>query len=169
MSKIANDVRWLASGPRCGLGEINIPELQPGSSIMPGKVNPVIPESVIQAAAQIIGNDATITVCGQGGQFQLNTMMPVMAYNLMQSISLISASAAAFADKCISGIEANRKVCRENVEKSLYLATVLAPMIGYDKAAALAEKAYRSGISIREAASQDSDFPDIHWDKLAVW
>ncbi len=90
--KIANDIRWLASGPRCGLGEIHLPELQPGSSIMPGKINPVIPEVVVQVAAQVIGNDATITLCGQGGHFQLNAMMPVMAYNLLQSISLLSAS-----------------------------------------------------------------------------
>ena len=102
--KIANDIRWLASGPRCGLGEIHLPELQPGSSIMPGKINPVIPEVVVQVAVQVIGNDATITLCGQGGHFQLNAMMPVMAYNLLQSISLLSASVAVFAEKCIVGI-----------------------------------------------------------------
>jgi fumarate hydratase, class II len=164
--KIANDIRWLASGPRCGLGEIHLPELQPGSSIMPGKINPVIPEVVVQAGAQVIGNDATITFCGQGGHFQLNAMMPVMAYNLLQSISLLSASAAAFAEKCIAGIQPNPAVCRANVEKSLYMATVLAPIIGYDRAAAIAKKAYETGKSIREVADRETDLPEIPWDQL---
>jgi fumarate hydratase, class II len=164
--KIANDIRWLASGPRCGLGEIHLPELQPGSSIMPGKINPVIPEVVVQAGAQVIGNDATITFCGQGGHFQLNAMMPVMTYNLLQSISLLSASASAFAEKCIAGIHPNPAVCKANVEKSLYMATVLAPIIGYDRAAAVAKKAYETGISIREAAEYETDLPEIPWDQL---
>jgi fumarate hydratase, class II len=164
--KIANDIRWLASGPRCGLGEIHLPELQPGSSIMPGKINPVIPEVVVQVAAQVIGNDATITFCGQGGHFQLNAMMPVMAYSLMQSISLLSAATTAFAEKCIDGIRPNPAVCRANVDKSLYLATVLAPIIGYDRAAALAAKAYETGKSIREVAELEPDLPLIPWDRL---
>jgi fumarate hydratase class II len=164
--KIANDIRWLASGPRCGLGEIHLPELQPGSSIMPGKINPVIPEAVVQVGAQVIGNDATITYCGQGGHFQLNAMMPVMAYNLLQSLSLLSAAAAAFAEKCIAGIQPNLAVCRANVEKSLYMATVLAPVIGYDRAAAIAKKAYESGKSIREVAESETDLPQIPWDRL---
>jgi fumarate hydratase class II len=164
--KIANDIRWLASGPRCGLGEIHLPELQPGSSIMPGKINPVIPEVVVQAAAQVVGNDATITLCGQGGHFQLNAMMPVMAYNLLQSISLLSASASAFAEKCITGILPNPSVCRANVDKSLYMATVLAPIIGYDGAAAIARKAFETGKSIREVAERETDLPVIPWDQL---
>jgi len=164
--KIANDIRWLASGPRCGLGEIHLPELQPGSSIMPGKINPVIPEVVVQVAAQVIGNDATITLCGQGGHFQLNAMMPVMAYNLLQSISLLSASVAAFSEKCIAGICPNPSVCRSNVEKSLYMATVLAPIIGYDRAADIARKAYETGKSIREVAERETDLPDIPWNRI---
>jgi fumarate hydratase class II len=164
--KIANDIRWLASGPRCGLGEIHLPELQPGSSIMPGKINPVIPEVVVQVAAQVIGNDATITLCGQGGHFQLNAMMPVMAYNLLQSISLLSASVAVFAEKCISGIHPHPDVCRTNVDKSLYMATVLAPIIGYDRAADIARKAYETGKSIRNVAESETGLPVIPWDKL---
>jgi fumarate hydratase class II len=164
--KIANDIRWLASGPRCGLGEIHLPELQPGSSIMPGKINPVIPEVVVQVAAQVIGNDATITLCGQGGHFQLNAMMPVMAFNLLQSISLLSASVAVFAEKCISGIHPHPDVCRTNVDKSLYMATVLAPIIGYDRAADIARKAYETGKSIRNVAESETGLPVIPWDKL---
>ena len=164
--KIANDIRWLASGPRCGLGEIHLPELQPGSSIMPGKINPVIPEVVVQVAAQVIGNDATITFCGQGGHFQLNTMMPVMAHNLLQSISLLCTSVTAFAEKCIDGIHPNPSVCRANVDKSLYMATVLAPIIGYDRAADIAKKAYETGKSIRDVAERETDLPDIPWDRI---
>jgi fumarate hydratase, class II len=166
LTKIANDIRWLASGPRCGLGEILLPELQPGSSIMPGKINPVIPEVVVQVAAQVIGNDATITLCGQGGNFQLNTMMPVMAYNVLQSISLLSASVAVFAEKCITGIRPDPDVCRGNVDKSLHMATVLAPIIGYDRAAAVARKAYETGRSIRDVAETEAELPDIPWDQL---
>ena len=164
--KIANDIRWLASGPRCGLGEIHLPELQPGSSIMPGKINPVIPEVVVQVAVQVIGNDATITLCGQGGHFQLNAMMPVMAYNLLQSISLLSTSVAVFAEKCIAGIRPNPSVCRGNVDKSLYMATVLAPIIGYDKAADIARKAFETGKSIRDVAERETGLPHIPWDKI---
>ncbi len=164
--KIANDIRWLASGPRCGLGEIRLPGLQPGSSIMPGKINPVIPEVVVQVGAQVIGNDATITFCGQGGHFQLNAMMPVMAYNLLQSVSLLSTSAGAFAEKCIAGVVPNPVACRANIDKSLYLATALSPIIGYDRAAAIASKAYETGKSIREVAAQESDLPEIPWDQL---
>jgi fumarate hydratase class II len=166
--KIANDIRWLASGPRCGLGEIHLPELQPGSSIMPGKINPVIPEVVVQVAVQVIGNDATITLCGQGGHFQLNTMMPVMAYNLLQSISLLSTSATVFAEKCITGIRPNPSVCRANVDKSLYMATVLAPIIGYDRAADIAKKAFETGKSIQDVAERETDLPDIPWDQLRL-
>ena len=120
-TKIANDLRWLGSGPRCGLGEIRLPSLQPGSSIMPGKVNPVIPEAVLQVAAQVIGNDATITFSGQAGNFELNVMMPVIAYNLLQSIDLLAAAAAVLVEKCVEGISADREACAAFIERSLAL------------------------------------------------
>ncbi len=148
--KIANDIRFLSSGPRCGLGELTIPSLQPGSSIMPGKVNPVIPEAVIQIAAQVIGNDTTITIGGQMGNFELNTMLPVMAYNLLQSIDLMSSAAELFAKKCIDDIKANPEKCKENIGKSLAMVTYLVPHIGYDKAALIAEAAYKTGKTIKE-------------------
>jgi fumarate hydratase class II len=157
--KIANDIRWLASGPRCGLGEINIPALQPGSSIMPGKVNPVIPEAVLQVAAQVMGNDTTIMLGGQAGNFELNVMLPVIAYNLLQSIELLAAAARVFAEKCIAGISANPEACAAYVEKSLALVTGLVPKIGYDKAAAIAKKAYESGKNIREIVAEESILP----------
>ena len=154
--KIANDIRWLGSGPRCGIGEINLPSLQPGSSIMPGKVNPVIPEAVIQVAAQVMGNDTTITMGGQAGNFELNVMLPVMAYNLLQSIELLSDAAEVFATKCIDGIDANDKACAGYIEQSLALATGLVPKIGYDKAAAVSKKAYESGKTIREIVLEEN-------------
>ena len=153
--KIANDIRWLASGPRCGIGEINLPSLQPGSSIMPGKVNPVIPEAVIQVAAQVMGNDTTIMISGQAGNFELNVMLPVMAYNLLQSIELLAAAADAFARKCIDGINANEEACAGYIEQSLALATGLVPKIGYDKAAAVSKKAYESGKTIRQVVMEE--------------
>ena len=158
--KIANDIRWLASGPRCGLGEINIPALQPGSSIMPGKVNPVIPEAVIQVSAQVIGNDLTIMMGGQAGNFELNAMLPVIAYNLLQSIRLLGSVINVFTDKCIKGITANREVCAANIEKSLALATGLVPYIGYDRAAALAKKAHATGRTIREVVHGEGVLPE---------
>jgi fumarate hydratase class II len=164
LTKIANDVRWLASGPRCGLGEIRIPSLQPGSSIMPGKVNPVIPEAVVQVAAQVIGNDAAITLSGQAGNFELNVMLPVIAYNLLQSISLLAKSAALFSDKCIRGIGANEERCRSYLEQSLALATALVPVIGYDRAASVAKKASETGRTIRETAISEKILQegDVH-------
>ena len=117
LTKIANDIRWLASGPRCGIGEISIPSLQPGSSIMPGKVNPVIPEAVLMVAAQVVGNDATITLAGMSGNFELNVMMPVIAYNLLQSIEILANAARLLAEKCVDGIQANRERCEELVEQ----------------------------------------------------
>ena len=150
--KIANDIRWLASGPRSGIGEINLPSLQPGSSMMPGKVNPVIPEAVIQVSAQVMGNDTTIMIGGQGGYFELNVMLPVIAHNLLQSISLLASAARVFAEKCILGITANQETCEAYVERSLALATALVPKIGYDRAAALAKRAYDTGKTIREVA-----------------
>ncbi len=152
LTKIANDIRWLASGPRCGIGEIILPETQPGSSIMPGKVNPVIAESVLMVAAQVIGNDAAITIGGQAGVFELNVMMPVMAHNLLESIRLLAASANNFTDKCISGIAADVQRCNDMVEKSLAMCTALAPEIGYDQAAAIAKESYKTGKTVREIA-----------------
>ncbi|MBT8350581.1 MAG: class II fumarate hydratase [Deltaproteobacteria bacterium] len=160
LAKIANDIRWLASGPRCGLGEINIPSLQPGSSIMPGKVNPVIPEMVIQVAAHVAGNDTAIMIGGQGGSFELNAMLPVIAYNLLQSIQLLSSASEVFATKCLSGISANRDKCASYIDKSLSLATGLVPHIGYDRAAAIAKKAHETGKTIREIASQEDILPE---------
>ncbi|UCD29188.1 MAG: class II fumarate hydratase, partial [Planctomycetota bacterium] len=164
--KIANDIRWLGSGPRCGFGEINIPSLQPGSSIMPGKVNPVIPEAVIQVAAQVIGNDTTIMLGGQAGNFELNVMLPVIAYNLLQSISLLAAVAEIFADKCIRDITANRQKSASNIEQSLALVTALVPEIGYDKAAFIAQEAYETGRTIREVALQEKILTDDVLERL---
>ena len=158
--KICNDIRWLASGPRCGLGEISIPSVQPGSSIMPGKINPVIPEAVIQAAVQVMGNDTTIMIGGQAGNFELNVMLPVIAYNLLQSIDLLSSGADVLAEKCIDGIGANRGNCAGNIEKSLALATYLVPHIGYDKAAAIANKAHETGKTIIQVASEEENLSE---------
>lgn len=150
LAKIANDLRWLASGPRTGLAEIKLPELQPGSSIMPGKVNPVIPEAVIQVAAQVIGNDAAITLGGLGGYFELNTMMPLMAYDLLFSIETLGAAAELLATRCVEGIEADADRCRELLERSLVTVTALVPEIGYDAAAEVSKEAYRTGKSLKE-------------------
>jgi len=148
--KIANDLRWLASGPRCGLGEINLPALQPGSSIMPGKVNPVLPEVILQIAAQVIGNDTAITFGGQSGNFELNVTLPLIAHNLLQSIALLSSGIAVFSQKCISGITANREKCVGNIERSLAMVTGLVPHIGYEKAALIAREAFDTGKTVRE-------------------
>jgi fumarate hydratase class II len=153
--KIANDIRWLGSGPRCGIGEIHLPETQPGSSIMPGKVNPVIPESLIQVCAQVIGSDAAITLGGLSGNFELNVMMPLIAYNLLQSIHLLVNAVDNFSKRCIEGLEADRERCEEMIEKSLALATALAPRIGYDEAARIAKKAYARGKTIRQVAEEE--------------
>ncbi len=164
--KIANDIRWLGSGPRCGFGEILLPAIQPGSSIMPGKVNPVIGESVTQVAAQVIGNDAAITVGGQAGNFELNVMMPMMADNLLQSIRLLSRVCTVFVDKCISAIEADEKRCGEIIEQSLAMCTSLAPIIGYDNAAAIAKEAYASGSTVREIAREKGVLSDEELDRV---
>ncbi|MGH7177517.1 MAG: class II fumarate hydratase [Tepidisphaeraceae bacterium] len=154
LTKIANDIRWLSSGPRCGLGEIDIPATQPGSSIMPGKVNPVMSEMVLMVAAQVIGNDATIAFAGSGlgSTFELNVMMPVMAYNIIQSIELLSRAARVFADRCASGLTANRERCESLVEQSLAMCTSLAPLIGYDKAADIAKESFKTGKTVRQIA-----------------
>lgn len=164
--KIANDIRWLGSGPRCGFGEVLLPAIQPGSSIMPGKVNPVIGESVTQVAAQVIGNDAAITIGGQSGNFELNVMMPMMADNLLQSIGLLSRVCTVFVDKCISGIEADEERCGEIIEQSLAMCTSLAPIIGYDAAAAIAKEAYASGSTVREVARAKGVLSDEELDRV---
>jgi fumarate hydratase class II len=154
LTKIANDLRWMGSGPRAGLAEIFIPELQKGSSIMPGKVNPVIPEVVCQVSAQVIGNDAAITVAGMQGSFELNVQIPLMARNLLQSIALLSSTCRLFAEKCIDGIEANREVCERHGESTLAMATALNPYIGYDRATAIVKDAAASGRTLREVARE---------------
>ncbi len=154
--KIANDVRWLGSGPRCGLGEIKLPATQPGSSIMPGKVNPVMCEMVIQVGAQVLGNDAVVTFSGTYGAFELNTMLPVAAYNLLQSIDLLTSASRVFARRCVAGLEADVAKCEGNLEQSLAMCTALAPVIGYDKAAKIAKVAYESGRTVREVALETS-------------
>ena len=159
LTKIANDVRWLSSGPRCGLGEIAIPSLQPGSSIMPGKVNPVIPEAVLMVAAQVVGNDAAISIAGMGGNFELNVMMPVIAHNLLQSIEITANACTAFADSCITGIEVNAEKARAYVEGSLAMCTALVPKIGYDAAAAIAKEAFNTGKTVREIAVEREVLP----------
>ena len=160
LMKIANDIRWLGSGPRCGLGEINLPETQPGSSIMPGKVNPVIAESVTMVCAQVIGNDVTITVGGQAANFELIVMLPVMAFNLLQSIELLATASFNFAEKCIDGIKANEERCKSLIEESLAMCTALAPVIGYEAAAKLAKDAYKTGKSVRVIAREQNILPD---------
>ena len=150
LARIANDLRWLASGPRTGIAEIRLPALQPGSSIMPGKVNPVIPEAVIQMAAQVIGNDAAITLGGLGSIFELNTMMPLMAYDLLFSIETLGAAAGVLAERCVEGIEADEDRARELLERSLVIVTALVPLIGYDAAADVSREAYATGRSLRE-------------------
>jgi fumarate hydratase class II len=166
MSKIANDVRWLATGPRTGLGEISIPATQPGSSIMPGKVNPVIPEAVRQVCAQVIGNDTTVTVGGHADNFELNVMIPVMTFNVLQSIEILANVAAIFVDKCISGIEANRERCREYAELSPALATSLAPVLGYDKATQIAKDALVKNKTIRDLVVEEGLLDEKQADEL---
>jgi fumarate hydratase class II len=158
LMKIANDIRWMASGPRCGIGELRLPETQPGSSMMPGKVNPVIPESLIQVCAQVIGNDAAITLGGLGGYFELNMMMPLIAHNLLQSIRLLTNGASNFSQRCIEGLEADRERCEEMIEKSLALVTALAPRIGYNEAARIARKAYENRKTIRQVLEEERLF-----------
>ena len=148
--KIANDIRWLGSGPRCGIGEIQLPATQPGSSIMPGKVNPVLCESMMMVCAQVFGNDTVITWAGANGNFELNVMMPVMAHNILESIRLLGNVADAFTEKCVLGIEPNEERCRELVELSMAMVTGLAPKIGYDRAAEIAKESARTGKTVRE-------------------
>ena len=166
LTKIANDIRWLGSGPRCGLGELKIPEVQPGSSIMPGKVNPVIAESVLMVCAQVIGYDATIAWCGAAGNFELNVMMPVMAYDLLEAMELLTAASRNFAGRLIEGLEADRDRAAALVEQSLAMGTALAPSIGYDRAAALVKEAHQSGRTVREIALEKSGLPPNQLEEL---
>ena len=157
--KIANDIRFLASGPRCGLGELQLPTVQPGSSIMPGKVNPVMAESLMQVCAQVVGNDATITLGGLAGNFELNVMMPVMAHNLLQSIELLTNATEQFNERCLQGLVADRERCEGLIEESLAMCTALAPAIGYDRAAAIAKQAHETGRTVREVALAEQVLP----------
>jgi fumarate hydratase class II len=158
---VANNIRWLGSGPRCALHEIQLPDLQPGSSIMPGKVNPVLCESLMQVAARVLGNDQTIVLCGAaGGQFQLNVMMPVMGHAALESVRLLAAATRAFTGLCLEGMEANRAACEASVEKSLSMVTGLNPYIGYQQAAALAKEAFATGKTIRELCREKGILPE---------
>ena len=159
LMKISNDIRWIGSGPRGGFGEIMLPEVQPGSSIMPGKVNPVIPESVCQVAAQVIGNDAAIAIAGQSGNFEINVMMPVAAYNLLQSIDLLAASAKNLAEQCISGLEATT-AGPDMVERGLAIVTALVPHIGYDASAAIAHEAQETDKTVKEISLIRTDLTE---------
>jgi fumarate hydratase class II len=161
LTKIANDLRFLGSGPRAGLAEIVLPELQKGSSIMPGKVNPVIPEVVTQVAAQVIGNDQAIAIGGMQGHFELNVFVPLMARNLLQSIKLLSSACRLLDEKCVSGIEANREQCESYAELTLSAATALNPHIGYDKASEIVKKAAASGRSLRDVAREEGVSDDV--------
>ena len=166
LMKISNDVRWLSSGPRCAVGEIYLPEIQPGSSIMPAKVNPVICESVMMACAHVMGNDTTIAVCGQHGNFELNVMMPALAYNLLEAIELLANTARNFNRKCVSGITANEERCLDLAEKSLATVTSLAPKIGYDKAAELAKRAMKEDKTVRQVAREMKLLPEAELERL---
>jgi fumarate hydratase class II len=163
--KIANDIRWLGCGPRAGIGELELPEVQPGSSIMPGKVNPVIAEAVCMVAAQVIGNDATITIAGQSGNFELNVMMPVAAYNLLESIELLSSVTRNFSQKCVEGLKAT-KTGPEKVEKGLALCTALVPAIGYDLSAQISHDAFLNGTTVREEARKKTSLTEEQLNEL---
>ena len=166
LMKISNDLRWMNSGPLAGIGEIALPALQPGSSIMPGKVNPVIPEAVAMVCAQVIGNDTTITVAGQSGNFQLNVMLPVIAYNLLQSIELLSNASRQLADKAIAGFTVNTAHIKEALDKNPILVTALNRVIGYEKGAAIAKKAYAEGRSVIDVAAEMTDLTENELIKL---
>ncbi len=166
LGKVANDLRWLGSGPRNGLGELRLPALQPGSSIMPGKVNPVLAEALLMAVAQVVGHDAALTQCGLGGNFELNTMLPLMAHNLLRSVALLANATRAFTERCVAGIEVNAARCREMAARSLSLATALAPVIGYDAASEVAKEAHRTGQTVRAVAAQRTELSAETLDEL---
>ena len=165
LMKICNDIRWLGSGPRGGIGEIELPEVQPGSSIMPGKVNPVIPESVCQVAAHVIGNDAAIAVGGQSGNFEINVMMPVCAYNLLQSIDLLAAAARNLDEQCVRGLKAT-SAGPDMVERGLAIVTTLVPHIGYDDSAAIAKEAQATGKTVKEVAIEKTNLSSDELDEI---
>lgn len=164
--KIANDLRWMNSGPQAGLGEIVLPSLQPGSSIMPGKINPVIPEAVMMVCAQVMGNDTTIAFCNANGNFQLNVMLPVLGYNLLQSITLLGNASTQLADKAIAGFEAKKEALLELVDKNPIMVTVLNPIIGYEKGAAIAKKAYAENRTLKSVALEETDLSEAELDAL---
>jgi fumarate hydratase class II len=166
LMKIANDLRWMNSGPLAGLGEITLPALQPGSSIMPGKVNPVIPEAVTMVAAQVIGNDATITIAGQSGNFQLNVMLPVIAYNLVQSVGLLSNAARVLADATIAGFTVNESRVNAALERNPILITALNPVIGYELGAKIAKQAYAEGRPVRDVAAEQTNLGEAELKRL---
>ncbi len=166
LTKIANDLRWMNSGPLTGLGEITLPILQPGSSIMPGKINPVIPEAVVMACAQVMGNDTTIGISGASGNFQLNTMLPVIAYNILQSIQLMANSARSLADKAITDFQVNESHLQDNLAKNPILITALNAVIGYEKGAEIAKRAYLEKRPVKEIAAEMTDLSPTQLDKL---
>ena len=168
---VTNNIRWLGSGPRCGFYEVMLPDRQPGSSIMPGKVNPVMCESLMQVAARVMGNDQTVVFSGAtGGQFQLNIMMPVMGHATLESVRLLASSAAAFVDLCAVDMQANKEACEASVEKSLSMVTSLNPHIGYERAAALAKEAFKTGKTIRELCIEQRVLPEAELQKaLDPW
>ncbi len=166
LMKIANDIRFLASGPRLGIGELRLPPTQPGSSIMPGKVNPVMCEMMIQVGAQVIGNDTAINIGGLLGHLELNAMMPLIAHNLLESIEILANGARTFASRCVAGIEADVEKCRANIEQSLAMCTALAPVIGYDNAAKIAKLAYEQNRTVRDVAQEISGLENTRLDQL---
>jgi fumarate hydratase class II len=166
LMKIANDLRWMNSGPLHGLAEICLPALQPGSSIMPGKVNPVAPEAVAMVCTQVLGNDVTIAVAGQSGNFQLNTMLPVIAYNLLQSIELLTGAARLLAEKALAGFSVNEAHLQAALARNPILATALSEALGYDKSAEIAKRAYAENRPIREVAAEMSDLSAAELDRL---
>ncbi len=166
LSKLCNDLRLLSSGPRCGLNEINLPAMQPGSSIMPGKVNPVIPEVVNQIAFQVIGNDLTITMAAEAGQLQLNVMEPIIAFNVFQSLDILAAGVRTLTERCVRGITANPERCRAMVEGSIGIVTALVPVLGYERAGEVAQEALATGRSVREIVLADGDLPEAQLDEL---
>lgn len=166
MMKIANDLRWMNSGPIAGLADLALPALQPGSSIMPGKVNPVIPEAVAMVCAQVIGNDLTVTVAGQSGNFQLNVMLPVVAHNLLESARLLGNAATVLADQAIAGFHANERRSRELAERNPILVTALNPVIGYEQGAAIAKKAYKEGRRVKDVAAEETGLDGEDLDRL---
>jgi fumarate hydratase class II len=166
LTKVANDIRWLSCGPRTGIGEINLPAVQPGSSIMPGKVNPVMAESLLQVCAQVIGNDAAIVVGGQSGVFELNVMIPVMVHNLLESVEILASATREFTERCVRGITVNEERCRRNAESTAALATALAPVIGYDKAAEVAKRSLKEDRTLREVVLEEGLVSEADLDRI---